>query len=332
MTSTWNKVSLLLAFAVLAPMAASTNADSSAEEYVAAEALGVVRDVGLQMVSIDFDVPRYGPLCVSVDEGTTVKLAWEEFHNLYRLLDEASFQSCDFSGAIAVEPNGTPRPNGITFAEATAEEGNMIVNAVSYFSCSKICSSNGHKVKVCRGGKLGEANECFDTAGCSPERTLDVRSELDTVPEVELGDSENEDDDEKYLAVGTVCRPKNGDGYSLTTGVDTPESCRNKCEEDDRCGAWEFENYSMDDRECELHETDVISFEDTRATGDCQTTSEEDYRCCWIAREIVEAQTTTGTTLVVNEVDTSGGSRGGPTTILALSVAAILAILVSGGV
>jgi plastocyanin len=301
----------------------TVSADSTGDAYTAAAALGVVRNEGSDassvVVSIDFDVPRYGPLCISVDEGDVLEFVWEEYHNLHMLLDEASFVDCDFSNAVALSPEGKPQPMGYTVvAEAvTAQED------VSYFSCSKICASNGHKVQVCRGGSLGQTNECFATAECSSERTIDVRTMIAEGPR-------------DYLPVGKVCRPKNGDGYVIASDIDTPESCRKKCDDyASRCGAWEFEDYDADNKECELHEIDVVSYEETLAMGDCltattTTTSDEDYRCCWIAREVVEAQTGTAT-----ENTPSSGSRapmGGPR-IVVFSIATILllvALLFSG--
>ncbi len=246
------------------------------EEYAAAEALGVFRE-NSEIVSIDFDVPRNGPLCITVDEGIVLRMAWEEYHNLYQFIDETSFVDCDFSTAMVVASEGMPRPDGITFKFLTWEEGNQIPHAPSYFACSKICASNGHKVKVCRGGLFGDPSDCNTTPECSPERTVDVRS----TPR-------------EYVPVGKVCRPKNGDGYARASGVDTPESCRKKCDDEaTKCGAWEFEDHDLDNKECELHEIDVVSYEETLAMGDCEitnTTGDDDYRCCWIAKEVVEAQ------------------------------------------
>ena len=71
-----------------------------------------------------------------------------------------------------------------------------------------------------------------------------------------------------YVAVGRVCRPKNGDGYSIESGIDTPQSCQQKCDDDSaKCGAWEYEDHDADNKECELH-----------------------YRCCWIAEDIADLQ------------------------------------------
>lgn len=150
-------------------------------------------------------------------------------------------------------------------------------------------------MKICRGGKFGERSECDTTAECPPDRTVDVR----TGPR-------------EYVPVGKVCRPKNGDGYSITSGVDTPESCRKKCDDDaTKCGAWEFEEHDFDNKECELHEIDVVSYQETMAMGDCEianTTGNGDYRCCWIAKDIVAAQTEKDS-IVVEEDTLSSVSR-----------------------
>ncbi len=280
-------MTILLGLGLAALCTTSSAATEAADEYAAAQALGVFRDEAAQMVSIDFDVPRYGPLCITVDEGTILKIAWEEYHNLYRFQDEASFEECDFSKAMAIVSEGLPRPDGITFSEATTEQGNQIIDAPSYYACSKICASNGHKVKVCRGGKFGEANECSTTTECSVDRTVDVRSTSGTVGTSIVGTRE-------YLPVGKVCRPKNGDGYSITSGVDTPESCQKKCDDEaSKCGAWEFEDHDLDNKECELHESNVVSYDESLVMGACEITrptGSEDYRCCWIAKEVVEAQ------------------------------------------
>ena len=128
------------------------------------------------------------------------------------------------------------------------------VVVVRYFACSKICASNGHKVKVCSGGVFGQTNnnECYNTDECSDTRTVDVRTTRKQQQQQEqqslLTTTQRE-----YVPVGRVCRPKNNDGYLITSGIDTPESCQKKCDDDKiKCGAWEFENYNGgDNQECE---------------------------------------------------------------------------------
>lgn len=285
---------IYVALVTLASWAGEGAGASVADEYAVAAALGVFRSEDGGIVSIDFDVPRQGPVCITIDEGIKLNITWDEYHNLHQFVDETSFENCDFSTAIAIESVGRPRPDGITFYQMKASEGNGVTNAPNYFACSKICASNGHKMKICRGGKFGERSECDATAECPPDRTVDIR----TGPR-------------EYVPVGKVCRPKNGDGYSITSGVDTPESCRKKCDDAaDRCGAWEFEDHDLDNKECELHEIEVVSYKETIAMGDCEipnATGNVDYRCCWIAKEIVETQTETDS-IVGDEDALSSGS------------------------
>jgi len=97
-----------------------------------------------------------------------------------------------------------------------------------------------------------------------------------------------------YEAVGRLCRPKNNDGYAISTQVVSASACREKCEADaGRCGAFEYEYVAGDDRECELHEQAVVSRLETAATGACLLTTDGgdvmldppvvgQYRCCWI--------------------------------------------------
>jgi len=256
-------------------------------------------------ITIDFDVPRYGPLCVSIDGGDVLEFVWDEYHNLHELPDEDSYDGCDFSDAVVLA-YAAPNPSG-TIVETGDGDGDVDVDdnrynnrySERYFSCSKICRRNRHKVRVCvGGGAKNEPNGCNTNATeCTKSRTFDMRSPLSAPLSSEQP--------EKYVASGTVCRPKNGDGYAIYRGVDTPESCSERCENDkERCGAWEFENYGFDDRECELHEKSVVSFSETNATGDCVIPSNEDegdgdgeggdgiwgYRCCWISKDVVDEQ------------------------------------------
>ena len=288
-------------------------ADIDIDDAAAAD-VGVVRQgsdasdgVDESIVSIDFDVPRYGPLCISIDERDVIEFVWDEYHNLNSLPNENSYRECDFSEAVPLVPDSRPNPLGYRIEAAsssviatttTAATKTIAVNDVRYFSCSKICRSNGHKVKVCAGGVFGEPNECYETLECAAARTVDMRrrqlpSEGSTTTTTTIQARE-------YVPVGKVCRPKNGDGYSIASGIDTPESCKQKCDEDaTKCGAWEFENYDGgDNRECELHELDAVSYDETVAMEDCQIPissiddHDGDYRCCWIVKDIVDLQTT----------------------------------------
>ena len=84
-----------------------------------------------------------------------------------------------------------------------------------------------------------------------------------------------------------MCRPKNDDGY-VTTKVEDAAACRALCDADMTCGAWEYENYAADDRECELHEASVVDAKATAAQGPCQTSDPENYRCCHIDEALIE--------------------------------------------
>ena len=67
-------------------------------------------------------------------------------------------------------------------------------------------------------------------------------------------------------------------------------ACRALCDADTTCGAWEYENYAADDRECELHEASVVDAEATAAQGPCQTSDPENYRCCHIDEALTESE------------------------------------------
>ena len=257
------------------------------------------------VVSIDFDVPRHGPLCISVDEGDDMEFVWEEYHNLNRMPNKASYEECDFANAVPLASDGSPNPLGHRVPSNATDGENVL-----YFSCSKICRSNGHKVKVCvGGGGFGKANECAADGGtngflrgCTPERTVDMRRQTRiTTNKTSIP--------REYIAVGRVCRPKNGDGYSIASGIDTPESCQQKCDDDStRCGAWEYEDHGSDDKECELHERNVISYRDTQAMGECQLSGDSEsmdggYRCCWIAEDVVDSLQDTTNSMTTTKTD-----------------------------
>jgi len=54
-----------------------------------------------------------------------------------------------------------------------------------------------------------------------------------------------------YDPVGMLCRPRASDGYSVSTQVVNAAACRAKCNADSRrCGAFEYEYVTGDDREC----------------------------------------------------------------------------------
>lgn len=284
------------------------------------------------LVHIDYDAPRYGPLCLSVDAVDTLEFVWQEYHNLHQLLDATAYETCDFSAAIPWVPQGQPRPAGYQIAPVASiqtaamamavSDHNDTVTGVRYFSCSKICARNGHKVKICTGGHFGENNACSLAIECTEDRTSDLRrrqlphalqpdGQPVLVPAVPVPVRPRR----TYSPVGTVCRPKNSDGYAIESGIDTPESCQQKCDQDaPKCGAWEFENHDVDHRECELHEATIISYHETLTMGACDlppssslsslsaTNSslddiddeiaflQHDYRCCWILQDVIDEQ------------------------------------------
>ena len=69
----------------------------------------------------------------------------------------------------------------------------------------------------------------------------------------------------------------------------------------------------MDNKECELHERDVISYQETKDMGECQVPDDVsgDYRCCWIAKDIVDLQSTP----VSNNIDSNSNESITFTTI-----------------
>ena len=80
-----------------------------------------------------------------------------EYHNLHEMPDRKSYDDCIF-GAATKLADAAPNP-GVDVS-LTAE-------GTRYFACSKICSSNGHKVKVCvEGGNKTATCDC-------PEGTLE---------------------------------------------------------------------------------------------------------------------------------------------------------------
>lgn len=101
------------------------------------------------IVRVDFDVPRTGPICVVVAPGDEVVFHWSEAHNLYKLPSKNAFDSCDI-GSAAKLANAGPN-DGVTVS--------LPAGADQFFACSKICESNGHKVRLC-------VRDGSDTAGC----------------------------------------------------------------------------------------------------------------------------------------------------------------------
>ena len=104
-------------------------------------------------VSIDFDEPRFGPVCVHAVAGDTLKFQWDEWHNLHELPDFEAYESCDFAGAVELA-DAAPNPAGVFVAVPLSGEADL------YFSCSKICASHGHKVHVCVAPDTNSTCEC----------------------------------------------------------------------------------------------------------------------------------------------------------------------------
>ena len=105
-------------------------------------------------VLIDFDVPRRGPACIAANVSDTAVFRWSERHNLYELISQAAYTSCDFSSATQYASAG---PNA--GVRVPLSEGNR------YFACSKICRSNGHKVKICVGASSCDCPEGTEFSG-----------------------------------------------------------------------------------------------------------------------------------------------------------------------
>jgi hypothetical protein len=120
-----------------------------------------------------------------------------------------------------------------------------------------------------------------------------------------------------YVEVGRVCRPKNNDGYVTTTVADAA-ACQTLCDADAKCGAWEYENYAADNRECELHEASVVDAEATALQGPCTTSDPASYRCCHIDAALV-AEGAEGRRLRLRRRLAEGGGSAGGTSVLALS-------------
>ena len=94
--------------------------------------------------SFDFDRPRQGPHCLQIQQGDSVRFYWDEYHNLKELTSESNYNSCNFAGGAVLQSAGSPNPGGITV-------GPFDTTGDRFYGCSKICSSNGHKVRVCVG-------------------------------------------------------------------------------------------------------------------------------------------------------------------------------------
>mmetsp|Transcript_122243 Transcript_122243/g.346552 ORF Transcript_122243/g.346552 Transcript_122243/m.346552 type:complete len:232 (-) Transcript_122243:186-881(-) len=115
---------------------------------------------GAATISLDFDVPRQGPVCVQAVVGDTVVFHWGEYHNLHELPAEADYTSCNFAaaGVTQLAGAGPNRSPGVTVGPFS------VAGVDKFYACSKICSSHGHKVRVC----VGEAGPPGSGGGACP--------------------------------------------------------------------------------------------------------------------------------------------------------------------
>ena len=95
------------------------------------------------VIEVNFDEPRQGPICYAANAGAQIKFSWHEQHNLHRLPDRSAYESCTFGSAQRLASAG-PKPDGIVVQFVGRHD--------EYYSCSKICASNGHKVRICLNG------------------------------------------------------------------------------------------------------------------------------------------------------------------------------------
>lgn len=98
-----------------------------------------------QTIEVDYDHPRNGPVCFAAEAGDRIKFAWHEQHNLHRFPSRHAYDSCAFGAAERLASAG-PRPEGVVVDFGGDD---------AYFSCSKICKSNGHKVRICLNNTRG---------------------------------------------------------------------------------------------------------------------------------------------------------------------------------
>ena len=110
-------------------------------------------------VDVDFDAPRRGPVCIGAAVGDQLKFSWNEYHNLHEMPDRASYDDCKFGSATQLAP-AAPNPGGVVVDLPSA--------GTRYFACSKICASNGHKVKVCVSDGAAQECECPEGRSVGP--------------------------------------------------------------------------------------------------------------------------------------------------------------------
>ena len=117
-------------------------------------------------IGIDYDRPRSGPLCVAAAVGDVLKFSWKELHNLNELTDRNSYDQCVFSGAQKL---ADAKPNAGVIVE-------LPTAGTRYFACSKICASNGHKVKVCVLENGGSGCDCPEGTQVQPPTQKQVNN------------------------------------------------------------------------------------------------------------------------------------------------------------
>ena len=113
-------------------------------------------------IEVNFDEPRQGPICYAADAGDAIKFVWHEQHNLHRMPDRASYEACSFGSAERLANAG---PNAGVVVDFDGTD--------AYFSCSKICASNGHKVRVCLNGE-SSCSSCCGFVAASNSSSLDA--------------------------------------------------------------------------------------------------------------------------------------------------------------
>jgi len=136
-------------------------------------ALAVVRVAAAVEIDIDFDQPRNGPVCVKATRGDVLHFQWDEWHNLHEMPDYDAYDGCKFGDAV-LYADAKPNPTGVKF-DLDDESLDR------YFSCSKICSSHGHKVHVCIAASDSESCQC-DEPMPSPAPTAGAGETADEAP------------------------------------------------------------------------------------------------------------------------------------------------------
>mmetsp|Transcript_82088 Transcript_82088/g.145519 ORF Transcript_82088/g.145519 Transcript_82088/m.145519 type:complete len:157 (+) Transcript_82088:92-562(+) len=122
-------------------------------------------------LTVNFDAPRDGPVCCSAVVGDTAVFRWEEQHNLHKLASASAYSGCGFNEAERLTSTGPNDGHSVKLSSAGDH----------YFACNKICSSNGHKVKICVGDGAKPDCPCpegrfFDGDACGANRLHGLRA------------------------------------------------------------------------------------------------------------------------------------------------------------